>query len=251
MATGVNRALANRLPPTARGWVRRATDRATAPLGSLKGCRTDTPVVALTYDDGPDPVGTPAVLAALAHAGVTATFFQLVERAERHPELVRQVLAAGHEIGLHGIDHGRLTGLPAAEVARRLREGRQRLAAVTGQPARWFRPTYGAQSVRGYLVTRRAGMLPVVWGPTVADWVDGGPTEVARRAIGAVAPGAVVLLHDGFELPPGDPTPAPTFDRGEVTAALLELLAERGYTATSVSGLLDHGRPWRTAWYRP
>jgi peptidoglycan/xylan/chitin deacetylase (PgdA/CDA1 family) len=161
------------------------------------------------------------------------------------------VLAGGHEVGLHGIDHSRLTGLPPAEVGRRLAEGRQRLAALTGEPAHWFRPPYGAQSLRTYRAARRAGLDPVVWGPAVEDWRDGAPEEVARRAEARLGPGEVVLLHDAFELPPGDRTPPPSFDRGEVTAALLALLAERGYAVTSVSGLLERGRPWRTAWFRP
>jgi peptidoglycan/xylan/chitin deacetylase (PgdA/CDA1 family) len=227
------------------------TDRLSAPVGSVKGARTTEPVVALSYDDGPDPAGTPAVLAALADGGARATFFVLVERAERYPHLVRAVLAAGHEIGLHGIDHSRLTGLAPAEVARRLAEGRQRLAALTGEPTRWFRPPYGAQSLRTYRAARRAGLDPVVWGPEVEDWRDGPAEEVARRVEARLGPGEVVLLHDAFELPSGYRTPPPGFDRGEVTAALLALLVEHGYAATSVSGLLEHGRPWRTAWFRP
>ncbi|MBI1758399.1 MAG: polysaccharide deacetylase family protein [Actinobacteria bacterium] len=251
MTTGLNRALAHRLSPQARQRVRRATDRLTTGVGSLKGCRTDTPVVALTYDDGPDPEGTPAVLAALAEAGVTATFFQLVERAEQYPELVRAVLAAGHEIGLHGIDHARLTTRPIRQASGWLVEGRARLSAVAGRPIRLFRPTYGAQSLRTYLAARQAGLLPVVWGPSADDWRDGDPAEVANRVTTRLGPGEVVLLHDGFEVPPGDHTPRPAFDRGAVTSALLDLLAERDYTATSVSGLLRHGAPWRTAWFRP
>lgn len=251
MATGVNRAVAARLSPRARAGIRRATDRLATPVGSVKGARTQARVVALTYDDGPDPVGTPAVLAALGSAGVRATFFQLAERAERYPELVRAVLAAGHEVALHGIDHSRLSGLPPGEAGRRIVAGRDRLAAVTGARARWFRPAYGGQTLRTYAATRRAGLDPVVWGPSVEDWRDGTAAEVAERAVPRLGPGEVVLLHDGFEVPAGDTTPEPTFDRGEVTLALLALLTERGYTATSVGGLLAHGRPWRTAWFRP
>jgi len=251
VSSGLNRVVARRLSPRTRTRIRLATDRLAGPVGSLKGARTSARVVALTYDDGPDPEGTPTVLAALAEVGVTATFFQLAERAERHPELVRAVLDGGHEIGLHGIDHARLTGLSPAEAARRIVEGRDRLAAVTGRPARYFRPTYGAQTLRTYWAVRRAGLDPVVWGPSVDDWRDGAPVEVAARAQARLGPGEVVLLHDGFEVPAGDTTPRPTFDRGEVTRALLRLLAGQGYVATSVGGLLAHGQPWRTAWFRP
>jgi peptidoglycan/xylan/chitin deacetylase (PgdA/CDA1 family) len=245
------RALAKRLSPDARRRVRRATDGLLAPLGSVRGARTDAPAVALTYDDGPVPGHTEAVLDALAEVGVRATFFQLVYRAEAYPGLVRRVVAAGHEVALHGIDHTRLTELTAAEVSRRLIAGKHRLEQVAGQPVRLFRPPYGAQTIRTYLAARRAGLDVVVWGPTTEDWRDGAPAEVAERALAGVAPGEVLLLHDGFEVPPGDRTPPPTFDRGDVTRALLAGLRERGYAASPVGTLLAGRRPWRTAWYRP
>jgi peptidoglycan/xylan/chitin deacetylase (PgdA/CDA1 family) len=247
----VTRALAGQLSPAARRRVRRATDGVLAPIGSIRGVHTDAPVVALTYDDGPVPDGTEAVLDALAEAGAQATFFQLVCRAEAHPELVRRIVAAGHEVALHGIDHTRLTELTAAEVARRLVDGKRRLEQVAGRPVPLFRPAYGSQTLRTYLAARRAGLDVVVWGPAAEDWRDGAAAEVAERALAGVAPGEVVLLHDGFEVPPGDLTPKPTFDRGNLTRALLAGLRDRGYTASGVSTLLAGRRTWRTAWYRP
>lgn len=243
--------LRNRLTPRQRSALRTATDEALAFVGSVKGARTAERVVALTYDDGPDPAGTAAVLDALAAHGATATFFQLVHRAERHPDLVRRVLEEGHEIALHGLDHSRLTALPVDVVRRTLGEARRRLEDVAGAPVRWFRPPYGAQTLATYRAATRAGLTPVVWGPTVADWQDGTPADVAARPAARPRPGQVVLLHDAFEAPAGDPTPAPTFDRGEVTHAYLERLAREGYRGTSVSGLLTLGRTWRTAWFRP
>lgn len=247
----LTRSAAARLSPDARRRVRRLADLALAPVGSLQGARTDRRLVALTYDDGPEPGGTDAVLAALARAGATATFFQLVERAERHPGLVREVVAAGHEIALHGIDHGRLTELPAARVHRLLVDGRRRLEDVAGVPVSLFRPAYGSQTVRTLLAARRAGLRVVVWGPSAEDWLDGPAAEVAARALPRIGPGAIVLLHDGFEVPAGDPLPRPTFDRGEVCRELLAALGERGYEGTSVRGLLAAGAPRNTAWFRP
>ena len=251
MSPSLTRSVADRLSPNARQRVRRATDGVLAPLGSLRGAHTTDPVIALTYDDGPEPSGTEPVLAALAAAGVRATFFQLVYRAERHPELVRRVLDEGHEVALHGIDHSRLTELPVPAVARLLADGKRRLEAVAGMPVRLFRPAYGSQTVRTFLAARRAGLDVVVWGPTAWDWVDGPAAEVAGRALDGAAPGEIVLLHDAFEIPPGDATPPPTFDRGEVTRALLAGLATRGLRPTSVGDLLTDRKPWRTAWYRP
>jgi peptidoglycan/xylan/chitin deacetylase (PgdA/CDA1 family) len=247
----VTRAVAARLSPAGRQRVRRATDGLLSPVGSIRGIRTERRLVALTYDDGPEPGDTDAVLAALADAGVTATFFQLVYRAERHPEMVRSIVEAGHEIALHGIDHSRLTETSPAEVHRLVVDGRRRLEDVAGVRVRFFRPAYGSQTVRTLLAVRRAGLQVVVWGPYAEDWRDGGADEVAGRALAGIAPGEVVLLHDAFEVPPGDPTPRPTFDRGEVTRALLAGLAEQGYAGTSVGALLDAGRTRKTAWFRP
>lgn len=251
MGGNLTRTLAARLSPQARRTVRRLTDRALAPIGSLRGVRTGERIIALTYDDGPDPEHTPAVLDALAEVGARATFFQLVGRAERHRDLVRRVVEAGHEVALHGIDHTRLTSLPAVRVAGLLREGRERLEAVTGQQVRFFRPAYGSQTLRTLLAARRAGLYPVVWGASADDWREGTPVEVVRRVLPRVGPGEIVLLHDGFEKPDGDPLPAPTFDRGETTRILLGALADAGYATATVGRLLHTAPAWRTAWFRP
>jgi peptidoglycan/xylan/chitin deacetylase (PgdA/CDA1 family) len=128
--------------------VRRAVWQAISPalrgISSVKGTTTEEPVVALTFDDGPDPETTPAVLELLARAGARATFFMLVDRAEAHPELVSETVGAGHEVGLHGLDHTRLTTLPPTEVYRRLRDGRDRLSRLVGAPIRLFRAPHGA-----------------------------------------------------------------------------------------------------------
>ena len=109
------------LPPSTRHALRRATDPVLAPVGSVAGVhlRGRGPLpVGLTFDDGPDPDVTPAVLDVLAAAGVRSTFFVLTDRAARHPDLVRRAVREGHEIGLHGPDHRRLTTRPVAEVRR-------------------------------------------------------------------------------------------------------------------------------------
>jgi peptidoglycan/xylan/chitin deacetylase (PgdA/CDA1 family) len=234
----------------ARRFLRRSADRVLFPVGSLRGAKTPDRLVALTYDDGPDPVGTPAVLEALASLGLKATFFQLAYRAERYPELVRAVLDEGHEIALHGVDHTRLTTVPKGEVRALLEDGRTRLSKVAGHEVRMFRPPYGSQSPATYLATRRAGLMPVVWGPSVRDWVDGAAPDVAARGLTGLHPGSIMLMHDGFEVPPGDTTPEPTFDRGDVTRALVAELRARDYTPVSVSDLVTHAKPWRSAWFR-
>src|SRR4051794_27259726 len=93
------------MPPSLRSSARRVADGALQPLGSVSGARTEERVVALTFDDGPDPRWTPGVLDALDEAGARATFFALCELAEAEPALTNRIVAAGHELGLHGPDH--------------------------------------------------------------------------------------------------------------------------------------------------
>jgi peptidoglycan/xylan/chitin deacetylase (PgdA/CDA1 family) len=248
--------LRDALPPGARQAVRRATDPVLAPVGSVAGIRPDgdaAGVVALTFDDGPDPEVTPAVLDALAAGGATATFFVLVDRAVHHPDLVRRAASEGHEIALHGADHRRLTTLDAAEVRDSIRRARAELELLAGTGVRWFRPPFGSQSVRSYAAARRAGLVPVVWTAEGEDWVDQPAATVADRLVARLRPGGVALLHDGLA---GDPreraAPDPLHDvRGEIVTQVLDRLAVRGWRGTTVGQLVAGGRVRRTAWFRP
>lgn len=209
----------------------------------------ERPVVALTWDDGPHPEHTPRVLDELAAAGVRATFFVLVPSAEAHPGLVARMLAEGHEVGLHGVDHRRLSALPALQAARRVREGRRRLQQLTGRPVTLFRPPYGAQSPGQVLLTRASGLELVIWSAWASDWLDDDAATTAGRALAAVHPGAVVLLHDAYGEALADPTrPEPGFDRAAVARAVLAGLAQRGVAAVPVGELLAAHRAVTTVW---
>ena len=117
-------------------------------VGSVVRVETAEPQIVLTFDDGPDPVGTAEVLTALAEAGASATFFVLMSRARRHGSLLTEVVAAGHEVGLHGVDHQPLTDFTYAAARRRTLDGRRELEDRLGRPVRWFRPPYGRQTPR-------------------------------------------------------------------------------------------------------
>lgn len=262
VGTGVSAALRalsrvrRALPPGGRRAVKRAVDPILAPVGSLAGTHPAAggPArVALTFDDGPDPQATPAVLDALGAAGVHATFFALLDRAEARPDLVRRVVDEGHEVGLHGPDHRRMTTLDPRALGGDLRTARTRLEQIAGTPVRWFRPPFGSQSVRTYLAARRAGLLPVVWTAWGEDWIDQPPAQVADRVMAGLAPGGIVLLHDGLAGDPREPAqPDPLAGvRGEVVARLAARLDAAHLRATTVGDLVGSGRPRRTAWFRP
>ncbi|HLU45750.1 MAG TPA: polysaccharide deacetylase family protein [Natronosporangium sp.] len=237
------------------GWrpiVRRVARRVTAPVGTVRAVRTPSDKFVVTYDDGPDPPGTTAVLSALADHGVTATFFVLMPRARRYPGLLAEIAAAGHEIALHGEDHRRLTQLPAAQVRRRLAAARAELEDLTGAPVRWFRPPYGAQLPRTWLAIRQAGLEPVGWGPTPYDWLHLPEHELAERALSRAAPGEILLAHDAWPGPDVgvDDGPAPPIDRGKLARLMLAGLAERRLVGCSLRDALADGELLRWAWFR-
>ena len=212
------------------------------PLSSVARADTNDRVVALTYDDGPDVPHTGEIVAELAARNVRATFFMLAEGAERHPELVRDMLQAGHEIGLHGVDHARLTDRPGWQAVRAVREGQRRLEAVTQRRVTAYRPTYGAHGIAQLLTARASGMDVVLWTAWARDWQDETADVIAGRALASRHPGAVLLLHDATN----DTDRLPTFSRRAVLAILLDGLAEQGYQVLPVGELLDRYRPVRT-----
>lgn len=235
-----------------RSLIRPVARVVTAPVGSVRGVRTTEPHAVLTFDDGPDPDGTEKVLAALAEHGATATFFVLLDRARRYRTLLAEAVAQGHEVALHGVDHRRLTTLPAAEVYQRTARGKAELEDLLGTPVRWFRPPFGAQSIGTWRAVKRCGLEPVVWGPTAWDWLDLPVDDLAKRAMERMSAGSVLLAHDGFA---GDPDiagdqPAPRFDRGELTTAVLDGLSDRALRGVSLADALRAGRLQRWAWFK-
>ncbi|MDX6514460.1 MAG: hypothetical protein QOH73_126 [Gaiellaceae bacterium] len=154
------------------------------------------PGVALTFDDGPHPDGTPAILAELARANATATFFLVGEQVERYPEVARAVAAAGHEIALHGYRHTLLLRRTVSELADDLARAAALIEDVTGRSPQVYRPPYGVFSLGGLLHARKH-WRPLLWSAWGRDWTPRAtPQSVARLATRDLRRGDVVLLHD-------------------------------------------------------
>jgi peptidoglycan/xylan/chitin deacetylase (PgdA/CDA1 family) len=187
------------------------------------------PQVALTFDDGPDPASTDALLEALDQAGAKATFFLLVDRAEAHPELTRAI-AAEHEVGLHGLGHHPWLSIWSPKRgAAELVEASQRLGALTGERPSWYRPPFGVTSPRLAQAVELAGLNTAWCSLRTMDGVMGTPNSLRARCLNA-APGDIVLLHEG----PDRPAPA-------AMPAVLRDLSVRGLHAVTLSQLLDLG----------
>jgi peptidoglycan/xylan/chitin deacetylase (PgdA/CDA1 family) len=153
--------------------------------------------IALTFDDGPHPEGTPAVLAALRHADATATFFLVGEQVERWPSVAAEIADAGHEIALHGYRHQLLLRRSPAALERDLDRALEVIADATGRTPAVYRPPYGVFSASGLRLARRRGWLPLLWSRWGRDWrARETPERIAERVTNALEPGDVVLLHD-------------------------------------------------------
>jgi peptidoglycan/xylan/chitin deacetylase (PgdA/CDA1 family) len=152
--------------------------------------------VALTFDDGPHPERTPRVLDALAAARAHATFFVVGRRAQANPQLVRRLVAEGHELANHTWRHGWMPGLGAAALAADLARTQDELAGVAGRLPRFVRPPYGHRDLRFYRAARELGLTPVLWSADTYDYLGGGGAAVLRRALRA-GDGDVLLMHDG------------------------------------------------------
>jgi peptidoglycan/xylan/chitin deacetylase (PgdA/CDA1 family) len=214
--------------------------------GAITSVEVEEPLTALTFDDGPDPASTPAVLRLLERYDARATFFLVGAAARRHRDLVQQIAAAGHTIGNHSWDH-----TPFDTIGGRQRRGQLRACqrAIVPYGRRLFRPPYGHQTVGSHFDATLLRFKVVAWSLAVDDWQDDDAERVARRLIAGVRPGSIVLLHDAiFRV---EPDLRVQYDRGPLLRALERFLEERHrqYRFVTVPELLARGRPIVRAWY--
>jgi peptidoglycan-N-acetylglucosamine deacetylase len=153
--------------------------------------------VALTFDDGPDPGSTPAVLDALDELGWRATFFMLGEMVRKAPGLADEVAAAGHEIGVHGDQHRTLLRLGPRTTHDDIRRCADAINAATGIEPEWYRPPFGTLSFSGLLAARALGLRVVLWTAWGRDWrAEATGESVAEDVLHGFVNGGTVLLHD-------------------------------------------------------
>ena len=155
------------------------------------------PGVALTFDDGPHPEGTPMILELLARHRATATFFVVGEQVRRRPALLRRIREQGHQVALHGDRHRLQLRIGREAVRDDLRRGTGAIEDALGESPRWHRPPYGVYSPSGLAAARAAGLQPLLWSRWGKDWRRlTTPELIARRAMRGLLPGDVILLHD-------------------------------------------------------
>lgn len=227
--------------------VRRALRRSRwNPLGTLVRVKTSEPLVALTFDDGPDPVHTPELLDVLDRHGARATFFMVGTAAGRHPDLVAEVASRGHCVANHTHTHPSLPTLPARE---RRAEIRRCADALAPHGSRLFRPPKGHQTLGSRLDTLWCRHRPVAWSASADDWKAHDPGWLASRVTEQLGPGEIVLLHDGL----WDPENREDADRGPVVEAVDSVLGrcDGRFDFVTLPELVERGTPVRQSWFNP
>ncbi len=201
--------------------------------------------VSLTFDDGPDPRCTPAILSALAAVGAQATFFFVGAAAAKHPDIVRAAAAAGHEVGTHLWNHDRGTVNDDAAFEAELIRSKELLSDLACRPVQHLRFPYGDAGRQRLSSLARYGVTAVHWTVSGHDTRARDGTEIVRRLAATVRPGAIVLLHDGIADEAGRHPPyRPSRDAtARVLPEILALLRNRGLRAVTVARLIRSSEP--------
>lgn len=154
-------------------------------------------VIALTFDDGPDPIYTPKILDVLAQFDVKATFFVLGVAAEKYPDLLIDMMRAGHTIGNHTYSHCHPWIMSSERAINEVTRTSAVIQEITGRAPRWFRPPFGRLRAAMRRQAHAEQMPTVLWSRSIIDWgLLGNEIGVSNR-LGQIKPNDIVLMHDG------------------------------------------------------
>lgn len=195
---------------------------------------TSEKTVALTFDDGPDPAATPAVLESLAKHDVRATFFVVGKHAKAQPELLKKMAAAGHELGNHSYSHMDFNRASGDKIREEITSTNGIIEEITGQKTRLFRPPGGYLSNEMIRITQEEKVTVAYWSweTDSKDWRNGNSQYIADYVTKHIAPGQIIILHDGGK-------------NGLSTARAVDLMIkqikDKGYRFMTMSELMELG----------
>lgn len=187
-------------------------------------------LVALTFDDGPDPQQTPRVLEVLRKNKVTATFFVIGSKVDRNPELTRQMAAEGHDLGNHTYHHYTMDNFNEAGVRFEVERTGQALEKAVGGPTRWFRAPGCRYTPEVLRVLRDLDMVRVDTTNNTGDWAKKDPAAVVRAVMNRLKPGDVILCHDRLPL------------TTKALPSLIRAVRARGYRFVSLAELAQRAQ---------
>jgi peptidoglycan/xylan/chitin deacetylase (PgdA/CDA1 family) len=214
-------------------------------VGTITRVSTSDPVVALTFDDGPDPEYTPRLLDILGKYQAHATFFMTGEAAAAHPEIVRRVAQAGHAIANHSWDH---PSFPSISGRERRAQIRACARAIAPYGMRLFRPPYSEQNIASQIDAFLLGYQVIMFDVWTDDWCGGDAVNIAGQLQHRVRPGSVVVLHDRLS----DGLEESYFNRESMLEALRTFLDSTGdrFRFVTIPELLRHGKAQKEIWYK-
>lgn len=195
--------------------------------------------IALTFDDGPYPFYTPLLLHELERSHAVGTFFLVGRSSQEFPDLVRQIVADGNEIGNHTFNHYKLTKLSAAQIALQISSDGDFLAPFAGHPITLFRPPHGRFDHRVVALAHAMGYDTIFWNDSPEDTKNILPSLIVHRVLSQATPGGIVLLHNG------------QYKTVEALPVIIDKLRAEGYTFVTVTQLLHDGNRPRLAHAAP
>jgi peptidoglycan/xylan/chitin deacetylase (PgdA/CDA1 family) len=213
----------------------------------VHGPRTEK-IVALTYDDGPNPPYTDRILDVLEQEHVHATFFVVGRAVRAYPEVVRREVRDGDAIGNHTWDHAHLILMTPAQIRASLERTDEAIERAAGIRPEIMRPPFGARDWQVLAVARSMGLVPVMWSvPLANDWLQPPPEVIARRILRNVHDGSIIVLHDGNRgiVCAGHSFPPGTCDREaeiEATRIIVTTLRREGYRFVTIPQMLALAR---------
>lgn len=190
--------------------------------------QTEEKIIAITFDDGPDPIQTPKVLKVLRERHIPACFFCIGNKIKGNEELLRQIIKEGHSIGNHSFSHSGY--FPLYRLKRMhydLITCQQELEKVTGQPVQWFRPPFGVTNPTIAKAVRKLGVTPIGWNIRTLDTQQPSPEKIIKRIKKRLVPGSILLLHDRMP------------DSDKLLVQILDFIEKEGYTVVPLDKLMQ------------
>lgn len=191
---------------------------------------THLPEIALTFDDGPNPISTSQILAILQRYEIKATFFDTGYLVKDFPNIVRQEFLQGHSIGDHSWSHPQLTNLSAAGILSQLVSTSNAIQSVTGVRPTIFRPPYGSFNRTVVAQAFQQNLTTIVWNNDARDWASPGVNTIVSRVLNEAHNGGIILLHDGGGY---------RYQTVEALPIIITALKQRGYTFVTIPQLLQ------------
>ncbi|HWB07555.1 MAG TPA: polysaccharide deacetylase family protein [Verrucomicrobiales bacterium] len=173
-----------------------SAQNAGAPL-SYRSLPVQGPFIAMTFDDGPAAQNTPRLLDMLTARGIKATFFTVGQNAQRYPQIIRRIVADGHELANHTWTHPWLSKMRDEAVRSELQRSRDALVSISGAEPRMYRPPYGAITARQKeWIMNEFGYPTIFWSVDCGDSRTKNPAAIRSRILTDTCPGAIILVHD-------------------------------------------------------